>query len=147
MKISFNTQGNLHQTVTLTYAEFKKYFGVNPGRIEKIKAALQFFKIFHSCGCTTVYIGGSFVSTKKNPEDIDLCFDITAIKEEKLKKEFPNFFDVNERGKIRRDLKCHIFHFDAEDTLLFDLLTEDRDGNLKGLVKINLNDITYHDQE
>lgn len=146
MEISFSTKGNLYQTITLTYEEFKKYFGTNPERIDKIKSALKFFKIFHSCGCTTAYIGGSFASTKKNPEDIDICFDLTDVDDERLKEGFPEFFDLNERGKMRGRDKCHLFHFDSENTSLFDLLTEDRDGNPKGLIKLNLKEINY-DQE
>jgi hypothetical protein len=140
MALNFNTQGNLHQTINLTYEEFKQHFGTNSHRMQLLRNALQFLKIFHSCGCTDVYIGGSFVSKKKNPEDIDMCFDISDIKEEKLITVFPQFFDINQRGKIRRDLKCHIFVFDKKDFTLLNLLKEDRDGNLKGLVKLDLNE-------
>jgi hypothetical protein len=83
-------------------------------------------------------VDGSFVSTKKNPEDIDLCFDLTNVDPDKLRKEFPEFFDVNAIGTIHRDLQCHIFHFDQEDRHLFDLLQSDRAGDPKGLVKLNI---------
>ena len=145
MALNFNTQGNLHQTINLTNEEFKQHFGTNSQRMQLLNNALPFFKIFHSCGCTDVYVGGSYVSKKKNPEDIDICFDISDIKQEKIKTMFPQFFDINERGRIRRDLKCHIFVFDKNDTELFDLLKEDRDGNPKGLVKLDLNEILKND--
>ena len=86
MALNFNTQGNLHQTINLTYEEFKQHFGTNSQRMQLLNNALPFFKIFHSCGCTDVYVGGSYVSKKKNPEDIDMCFDISDIKEEKFAK-------------------------------------------------------------
>jgi hypothetical protein len=70
---------------------------------------------------------GSFVSTKKNPEDIDMCFDISGIPKDKIEKEFPLFFDVNQE--------------------LFDLLSGDRDSNPKRLVKPALKDIIHHDQK
>src|SRR5688572_1163980 len=131
MNLSFNTIGNLHETVELTFEEFQQHFGTNPQRKEKIKTAMTFFRIFSSCGCQAVYIAGSFVSKKKNPEDIDLCFDLTGIDIEKLKIEFPEFFGLNRHnniGKIRRDLKCHIFSFDKVDTYMFDRLQKARDG-------------------
>jgi hypothetical protein len=61
---------------------------------------LKFFRLFHSCGCQTVFVDGSFVSKKENPEDIDLCFDLTDIDVEKIRSVFPQFFEPNEIGRI-----------------------------------------------
>ena len=141
MKLSFNTNGHLHKNVTLTFNEFEQQFGTTEGRKQKIRNATRYFEIFSSCGCTAVYIGGSFVSTKKNPADIDFCFDISDIDEEKLKKLFPEFFGpnrINKLGEIRRERKCHLFTFDQDDTKFLELLQYGREGNPKGLVKIGL---------
>jgi hypothetical protein len=140
MTLSFDTSGNLHETVELSFDDFQKLFGTNAGRKEKIKNAVTFFRIFSSCGCEAVYIGGSFVSNKKNPEDIDLCFDMTKVDHEKLNKEFPEFFGLkshNNIGTIRKNLKCHIFTFDNTRKLYLQMLERDRDQNPKGLVKIS----------
>jgi hypothetical protein len=140
MNLRFNTSGNLHENVELSFDDFQKLFGTNPGRKEKIRSAVTFFRIFSSCGCEAVYIGGSFVSKKQNPEDIDLCFDMTKVDNEKLNREFPEFFGLNSHnyiGTIRRNLKCHIFIFDEMDTLMLDYLGKDRERNPKGLVKIS----------
>jgi hypothetical protein len=148
MKLSFNSQNNLHQTVKLTSKEFHQHFGANPERRQQIANALPIFRIFYRFGCTKVYIGGSFVSKKKYPEDIDICFDVTLVDIEKLKREFPQFFDPNEIGKIHKTLKCHIFYFTKEHKRLLHLLEEDRDGNPKGLVGLSLKDIlTHYDQK
>jgi len=148
MSLNFNTQGYLHETITLTYEEIVHHFGTTSRRMEQIKNALHFFRIFHSCGCLTVYIDGSFVSKKKHPEDIDLCLDPTGVDAEKIEREFPQFYDVNEIGRIHRNLQCHIFHFDENYKRLFELLETDRDGNPKGFVKLNLKDLTtYYDQK
>jgi hypothetical protein len=136
MSVSFNSDGNLHKTIELSIDEFKTIFGTNASRIEKIRNALVFFEIFRSCGCTAVYIGGSFVSTKKNPEDIDLCFDFNDIDRKKLEIAFPGFYDFNTIGKIRRDSKCHILYFNNENTYYFRMLQQDRNGHPKGMVKI-----------
>jgi hypothetical protein len=72
--------------------------------MEQIKNAFSLFRIFHSCGCQTVYVDGSFISKKKYPEDIDLCFDLTDVDAENIEREFPQFFDVKEIGRIHRDL-------------------------------------------
>lgn len=148
MSLNFNSYGFLHETITLTYEEFEHHFGSNPRRVELLENALPFFRIFHSCGCKTVYIDGSFVGLKKIPEDIDLCFDLTYLDADKLEREFPQFFDLNEIGKIHRDQHCHIFHFDLNNKRFLHLLESDREGNPKGLVKLDLTDLlTYHDQK
>lgn len=143
MKLSFNSKGNLHKTVELTLEEFENHFGTNDWRKDRVKNALLFFEIFLACGCSTVYIGGSFVSTKKNPDDIDLCFDLGNIDYNKLEKVFPDFFDFNKIGEIRRNLKCHILHFDKSNLQYLHMLERDLNGDQKGLVKINLKDIYY----
>lgn len=141
MSLNFNSQGFLHQTIILSYEELINHFGTNPRRLKQIDNAMQFLRIFYACGCQFVYIDGSFVSTKEYPEDIDLCFDLTDVKAEKLEETFPQFFDPNERGKIHRNLLCHILYFDNNDTSLFDLLETDREGNLKGFIKLILKDL------
>ncbi|HEY4063237.1 MAG TPA: hypothetical protein VGM30_15130 [Puia sp.] len=147
MALNFNTRGDLHETISLTYEEFVHHFGTNDERTQQITNALPFLRTFHSCGCTTVYVGGSFVSTKKIPGDIDLCFDLSGIDEEKIKKSLPEFFDWSQLGRICRDLKCHILYFNEKTTELLDMLKTDRYDNRKGMVKLDLNDIIYYDQK
>jgi hypothetical protein len=118
--------------------------GTNPTRMRQINNALSFFRVFRSLGCKAVYIDGSFVSKKKYPEDIDLCFDLTGMDMTQFLAEFPKLFDLNEIGKIHRDMQCHIFTFEQSNTTFFDMLSQDRDGNLKGFVKINLKDLPIH---
>jgi len=141
MSLNFNTKGFLHETISLSYEELKYHFGTNPRRMDQINNALQFFRIFHKGGCQTVFIDGSFISKKKYPEDIDLCFDMTGVNTERLKELFPQFFNRNEMGKIRRNTLCHILYFTDTDKTLFDLLQYDRDGNFKGFAKLNLKDL------
>ena len=144
MQLNFNSKGFLHETITLTYEQFEQHFGTNPTRMRQFNNALPFLRIFRACGCQAVYIDGSFVSKKKYPQDIDLCFDITGMDVEKLKMEFPQLFDPNEMGRIHRDLQCHIFTFEQNNTRLFEMLGKDRDGNPKGFVKISLKDLPVH---
>jgi hypothetical protein len=148
MSLNFNSQGFLHETILLSYEEFKHHFGTNQRRINQINNALKFFRLFHSCGCQTVFVDGSFVSKKENPEDIDLCFDLTDMDVEKIRKVFPQFFEPNEIGKIHREFQCHILHFDKNFTVYFDFLHEDRNGNPKGLVRLDIKNILdYYDQK
>lgn len=89
--MSFNSNGHLHKTVELTLAEFEQHFITNDWRKVRFKNALIFFEIFNACGSQTVYIGGSFISTKINPDDIDVCFDLQNVDYDKLGEVFPDF--------------------------------------------------------
>jgi len=109
--------------------------------------ALPFFRLFYQCSCRTVYVDGSFASTKKYPEDIDLCFDLTDVQIENIEKVFPAFFDPNELGRIHRDLQCHLLYVTRKYSILFDMLKNDRDGNPKGFVKLSLKQTLQYDQE
>lgn len=116
--------------------------------MQQIENSLLFFRAFLRCGCNTVYVDGSFASKKKFPEDIDLCFDLTGVNNEILRMEFPQFFDINEIGRIHRDLHCHTLHFDKENKSLYTMLLFDREGSPKGLVKLNIPEIlTSYDKK
>lgn len=147
MALNFNSQGYLYQTIALTYEEFFIHFGTNERRRQQIGNALTFFRIFYQSGCHTVYVDGSFVSTKKYPGDIDLCFDLTDVDIENIKKGFPQFFDPNEIGRIHRDQQCHIFYLTKNYTILFNMLQNDRSGNSKGFVKLSLEQVLTYDKK
>ena len=150
MNLEFDKSGNLRKDVQLSFEEFLKYFGKNIVRKAIIKNALIFFKLFSSCGCTTVYIGGSFASTKRKPNDIDLLFDLRSVEEEKLYKVLPEFFGPGKFKKIteiRRTLKCHVFIFDVYNNELLELLQKDKNGNPRGLIKISLTEGYDYDQK
>jgi hypothetical protein len=147
MALNFNSKGYLHQTVSLTYEEFVTHFGNNARRKRQIDNAIAFFRLFYECGCPTVYVDGSFVSTKKDPADIDLCFDLTDVDVENIEEAFPQFFELNEIGRIHREQQCHLFHFTKAYPKLLNILEEDRDGDPKGLVKLSLKEVFTYDQK
>lgn len=146
MTMKFDQNGNLHGTKHLDYGEFKKAFGTNESRKEKLKGVLLFLKVLKSLGCTNVYVAGSFVTNKEHPNDIDLCVDITDVDYVKLKKEYPELLQEKGIEKIRKEHKVHFaLFFDFGSTELLDWFKKDRDDNPRGLVKIYLNDIDGYD--
>jgi hypothetical protein len=148
MSLDFNSYGNLYQTIALTVESFKQCFLTNQTRNQLFFNALPFFNAFFECGCMHVFIAGSFISQKKHPGDIDICFDISHANQQKLRTHVLKLTDYKEIGKIRRELQCHIFLFDNENTELFEMLSEDRNANKKGMVQLALKDILqHHDQK
>ena len=146
MRNKFTKEGNLSENHTLPYEEFRKIFGHNKSRKEKIDTLLLFLKILRSLGCTNVYVAGSFVSNKEFPNDIDLCVDLTNIDYKKLAKEYPELLHAKGIEKIRKEHNVHFaLFFDFGSTELLDWFRKDRDDNQRGLVKIYLNDINDYD--
>ena len=144
--MKFDKNGNLRETKTLTYGEFEKEFGFNESRTDKLKRVLLFLKILKSLGCASVYIAGSFVTSKEFPNDIDLCVDATNIDYLKLTKEYPEFLQTKGIEKIKKEHSVHFAaFFDFGSTEILDWFKKDRDDNPRGLVKIYLNDIDDYD--
>ena len=111
-------------------AEFNRRFGFNSYRkqlLSGLNAALISLK---QGGCERVYIGGSFITDKAEPGDIDGCFEGLYIDENMID---PIFIDS--------DLDAQKARFGVE--LVFGsnragFFQTDRHGNSKGIVVINL---------
>lgn len=76
----FNEAGNLPPGVhEATWDEVVTQFGTTPQRralLAGLRVALQALQV---AGCRTVYIDGSFVTTKLVPNDFDACWDIEGV--------------------------------------------------------------------
>jgi hypothetical protein len=75
---TFDADGFLPEGIhTATWTEFVDRFGSSPRRVailRRVKVALAHLA---SVGCPAVLVGGSFVTTKANPKDIDLVWAVT----------------------------------------------------------------------
>jgi hypothetical protein len=148
MILNFNQNGNLRQSITLSYETFKKQFGFNEFRKEKIEHLLIFLKIFQSLGCTNVYIVGSFVSNKEHPADIDFCVDSSHLNYLRLSKEYPEFLQPGGIEKIKKEHKCHLaLMFDTSCIEYLDWFKKDKNDKYRGIVRIHLTDIDKHGKE
>jgi hypothetical protein len=110
--------------------EFNKRFGFNSYRqqlLTGLKSALISLK---QAGCDRVYIGGSFITDKAEPGDIDGCFEGLYIDESVIDPIF-----------INSDLDAQKMKYGVE--LVFGsnragFFQTDRYGNSVGIVVINL---------
>lgn len=140
--VLFNEHGNLHETITLNYESFKKIFGYNEPRRRIIESALVFFKLFKSVGCRTIYITGSFLSKKQIPGDIDICIDASNLDYRALLKKDPEFLTGKNIETIKKEHKCHFAaFFDSGSRHILNNYKKDRQGNPRGFVLLDLNDI------
>lgn len=88
-------------------------------------------KLLRQSGCQEVYIGGSFVTNKERPNDIDGCFDGMSI-------------DISTLNPIFKDLEEQHARFGCELRMDFmsafqGFLQKNRDGETMGIVVIDLN--------
>jgi hypothetical protein len=110
--------------------EFNRRFGFNSYRQQLLTGLDTALISLKQAGCERVYIGGSFVTDKAEPGDIDGCFEGLYIDENIID---PIFLDS--------DLDAQKARFGVE--LVFGsnragFFQTDRSGNPKGIVVINL---------
>ncbi|MBM3498583.1 MAG: hypothetical protein FJX74_07905 [Armatimonadetes bacterium] len=88
----FNEHGDLppgaHES---TWAEFEARFGFTARRRELLVSLRCVLDLLQRAGVTGGWVGGSFVTTKPEPGDVDLCWDLHgSVDAERLGAEFWN---------------------------------------------------------
>ncbi len=143
---TFNSDGNLPPGVHwATWQEFAARFGTTPHRQRLLQGLKSALDSLSKAGCEVVYIDGSFVTEKENPNDFDGCWDTTGVD--------PNFLDpilLNFDNKRVAQKAKYLGEFfpaqgqadDAGRTFL-EFFQTDRNGNLKGIVAIDLGERSH----
>ena len=146
MQWVFDKNGNLPSNIQLGFAEFRHAFGFTEGRRRKIANLLILLKLLRKFGCHEVRVAGSFASTKQNPNDIDICVNITFLDYYAFKRNFPFFFTTSGIKKYKTQQKVDVgMFFDNYDLNFLSFFEKDRENNSKGLVIIPLYDIESYD--
>jgi hypothetical protein len=137
----FNSDGNLPPGVHwATWQDFATRFGTTRHRKQLLKGLKSALDSLSKAGCQVVYIDGSFVTEKENPNDFDGCWDLTGVDPYLLDPILLNF--ENKRAAQKAKYWGELFLAqdladDARRTYL-DFFQTDRNGNLKGIVAIDL---------
>ena len=86
---------------TVSWSEFVEAFGYTEQRMDLINGLKRAALDLRSCGCSMIYVDGSFVTKKFIPNDIDVCWDMTGVDGYRLEIVHPIFFDFSlaERNK------------------------------------------------
>jgi len=126
-----------------TWQEFVDKFGYTEQRMELIKGLRIASLDLRNCGCGTIYVDGSFITTKMVPKDIDVCWDKAGVDFRRLCIEHPIFLDDSPgRQKQKAKYGCEFFpaHVIEGSTgkPFLDFFLHDRNGNDKGILKINI---------
>lgn len=98
-------------------------------------------------GCRRVYLDGSFVTATEHPGDYDGCWDAEAVDFDLLERIAPALltFDLGratQKSRYGGELFLCDSQADGIGTLFREFFQMDRDGNPKGIVVIELKDLT-----
>lgn len=125
------------------WGEFESFFSFSPVRKEQLKGLCQVVAILKECGCTAIYIDGSFVTTKLEPGDWDACFECPQPPDPcliKLVSKYPLIDRKEQKKRYKGELFPAWVFADAAQTILYrDFFQQVRNTTLrKGIVKIKL---------
>jgi len=138
----FNTDGNLPAGIhEATLKEFKERFAYTTWRLHLFDKLLRLIEDLKAIKCKTVYIDGSYVTTKEVPGDYDACWENIGVDEAVL--------NTNPALMMRRrDLQEDWYGADvfparveeaASGLLFLDFFQIDKTtGKAKGIVKIEI---------
>jgi hypothetical protein len=105
-------------------------------------------KEFKDIGCETMFIFGSFTTAIEQPNDIDVCFDLSNLDVKILEKKH-TLLDNYERKRFKEYFGIHLpfFKIQAEDEDLMQFMKTDKSGNKRGTIKLNLKKLQGYDKE
>ena len=129
-----------------TWDELVERFGFNEHRLKLLEGLKKGLKALHKHNCYDIYIGGSFVTDKPEPGDVDVCFDNSFMKWKAFQNNYPEF-SLNEKGFYNqfKKYKSNFYPYNSYDDYFFLFFQYSRNGEPKGLVKLSLKEVFNND--
>lgn len=123
-----------------TLEEVRERFATNPRRKVLFKGFSRACKALSSAGCTTIYLDGSFVTSKSIPGDFDACWDPTGVDPAKLDPVFLDFTELRKKQKSKYGGEFFLSSSSADGSHTFvDYFQLDKEtGFKKGIIRIHL---------
>ena len=138
----FDSRGLLPKGVhRANWEEIVKRFGGNERRRKLLRGLKEALDLLKGAGCRHVYIDGSFVTSKRLPNDIDVCWDVDGVDAISLDSVFFDFDDG--RAAQRARFGAEFFPAQAPQRLstFLDFFQIDKEtGEPKGIIELFLDD-------
>lgn len=138
----FDDSGNLPPGVhDATWDEIADRFGTTPQRRALLAGLYSALQALNSAGCQTVYIDGSFVTTKLVPNDFDACWDIEGVDPDQLDPVLLIFDDSRaaQKAKYLGELfPAQLTEGGSGGSFLEFFQVDKETGNPKGIVALDL---------
>jgi hypothetical protein len=141
---AFDSNGNLPPGVHgAGWAEIVERFGITPHRLELMRGLLVALRSLRDAGCLRAYLDGSFVTDKKIPVDFDGCWEIAGVDASRLDPVLLDFENGRAAQKARFGGELFLAETGADElgTTFVRFFQQDRSGEPKGIVAINLQEL------
>jgi hypothetical protein len=139
----FDSRGLLPQGIhRATWEEIVKRFGSNQRRRKLLRGLKEALDLLKEAGCRHVYVDGSFVTARRLPNDIDVCWDIDGVDAISLDSVFFDFDHGRAAQKAR--FGSEFFPAQAPQGLrtFLDFFQIDKEtGESKGIIELFLDDV------
>ena len=137
-----NANGHLPPEIHwATWDELKERYGKNPWRQHLLTGLGAVLENLKAAGCRTVYVDGSFVTSKELPNDYDACWEEAGVDPERLDPVLLTF----DAGRATQKARYFGESFPASVTadpeglsFLEFFRTDKETGEAKGIVAIDL---------
>lgn len=145
MELSYKANGDLTPgIIDMTWEEFKSTFSYNLHRSNLFKGIELAIKELKAVGCKTIYMDGSFISKKEQPQDFDLCWDEEGVNYKLIVTEYPGLMDYGWRMKNMKkryggdivpmtSLACY-----KKGLIFLAYFMQDKQSRDKGIIRISL---------
>jgi hypothetical protein len=138
----FRNNGSLPPGIhKAAWEEVVSRFGSGPRRRELLDGLLAACRDLRKGGVQRVWLDGSFVTKKRDPNDYDGCFSMTELQNDHAID--PVWFDsVQPRSAMKAKFKGELMIAEmlggGPGQPYFDFFQKDRDGKSKGIVELDL---------
>lgn len=145
--LPFNSKGILKRGIhTITWEEFTKQYGYNAQRQKLLRGLLRGIRILQRVGCHAIYIGGSFVTKKQNPSDVDVVWESSDMSFERVRRVAPIFFEMTPGSPEQKSrFSCEFYPSEGKEGIsglsFLEFFQRDwQEERRRGIIRI---DITY----
>lgn len=139
----FEKNGNLPPGIYEAFwDEFCERFGFTKHRQWLINGLQAALKTLSYAGCNIVYINGSFVTAKKEPNDYDLCWSVNTVVPELLDSDLLDFSPKG-RSLMKKKYRGDLFPAEIPEgvsgkTFLNFFQTDKYTGESKGIISLKI---------
>ncbi len=124
-----------------TWDEIRERLGWNIVRRRLLDGLAEGLAILSECGCSRVWLNGSFATAKEEPRDFDCVFDLTDVHRQRLELLGPELLDFSDRRSAQKRRFGGEFLPNVTEAATGQEFTSffqtDRDGIVKGIVVID----------
>lgn len=126
-----------------TWEEVVERFGRTPRRRALLAGLRIALESLRAAGCKKLYLDGSFVTVKEEPGDFDACWEAEGVDADLLDEALLTFDAGRETQKAKFGGELFVADWPADETstLFRNFFQQDRDGNAKGIIVINVQEL------